>query len=176
MNPHHLNSDALNRRLFFKSSGLSLGATALAGLIGSPPAVSHAQDQPSLGLPGLPSFPPKAKRIIYLFQSGAPSQMDLFDPKPQLESRRGQELPESIRQGQRLTTMTSGQNCRRNVSDPVDAYRSDQSRSRHNLLSDGIAVGRAAQYRFVVKLRTGERESRLAGVCRAHQFRQWPTR
>ncbi len=109
MNPHHLNSDALNRRLFFKSSGLSLGATALAGLIGVPPAVSRAQDQPSLGLPGLPSFPPKAKRIIYLFQSGAPSQMDLFDPKPQLESRRGQELPESIRQGQRLTTMTSGQ-------------------------------------------------------------------
>jgi hypothetical protein len=51
----------------------------------------------------------KAKRIIYLFQSGAPSQMDLFDPKPSLENRRGEDLPESIRQGQRLTTMTSGQ-------------------------------------------------------------------
>jgi hypothetical protein len=52
---------------------------------------------------------PKAKRVIYLFQSGAPSQMDLFDPKPQLKDRRGQDLPESIRKGQRLTTMTSGQ-------------------------------------------------------------------
>ena len=51
----------------------------------------------------------KAKRIIYLFQSGAPSQMDLFDPKPALDNRRGEDLPESIRQGQRLTTMTSGQ-------------------------------------------------------------------
>jgi len=51
----------------------------------------------------------RAKRIIYLFQSGAPSQMDLFDPKPGMESRVGQNLPESIRQGQRLTTMTSGQ-------------------------------------------------------------------
>jgi len=51
----------------------------------------------------------KAKRIIYLFQSGAPSQMDLFDPKPLMESRHGENLPESIRQGQRLTTMTSGQ-------------------------------------------------------------------
>ncbi len=52
---------------------------------------------------------PKAKRVIYLFQSGAPSQMDLFDPKPALKDRRGEDLPASIRQGQRLTTMTSGQ-------------------------------------------------------------------
>ncbi len=51
----------------------------------------------------------KAKRIIYLFQSGAPSQMDLFDPKPVMADKRGTELPESIRMGQRLTTMTSGQ-------------------------------------------------------------------
>ena len=52
---------------------------------------------------------PKAKRVIYLFQSGAPSQMDLFDPKPQMAAQRGKDLPESIRKGQRLTTMTSGQ-------------------------------------------------------------------
>jgi hypothetical protein len=56
-----------------------------------------------------PNFPPKAKRVIYLFQSGAPSQMDLCDPKPEMAKRRGEDLPESIRQGQRLTTMTSGQ-------------------------------------------------------------------
>ncbi|MFM8252068.1 MAG: DUF1501 domain-containing protein [Planctomycetota bacterium] len=70
---------------------------------------SPNQASPSLGLPGLPHFAAKAKRIIYLFQSGAPSQMDLFDPKPQMEKRRGENLPDSIRQGQRLTTMTSGQ-------------------------------------------------------------------
>lgn len=58
---------------------------------------------------GLPGIAAKAKRIIYLFQSGAPSQMDLFDPKPAMASRRGEDLPASIRQGQRLTTMTSGQ-------------------------------------------------------------------
>ncbi len=62
-----------------------------------------------VGVPDFPNFAPKAKRIIYLFQSGAPSQMDLFDPKPQMTARRGENLPASIRKGQRLTTMTSGQ-------------------------------------------------------------------
>ena len=61
------------------------------------------------GLPGLPHFAPKAKRVIYLFQSGAPSQIDLFDPKPAIAGRRGVELPDSVRMGQRITTMTSGQ-------------------------------------------------------------------
>ena len=57
----------------------------------------------------LPRIAPKAKRIIYLFQSGGPSQLDLFDPKPQLAKFRGQDLPDSIRRGQRLTGMTSNQ-------------------------------------------------------------------
>jgi hypothetical protein len=61
------------------------------------------------GLAGLPHFPPKARRVIYLFQSGAPSQLDLFDYKPRLEKERGQDLPSSIRMGQRLTGMTAGQ-------------------------------------------------------------------
>src|SRR6202035_1787254 len=61
------------------------------------------------GLPDLPHFPPKAKRVIYLFQSGAPSQMELFDYKPKLSDYRGAELPDSIRMGQRLTGMTSTQ-------------------------------------------------------------------
>jgi hypothetical protein len=85
--------DRLNRRTFLKHSGLALGSTALASQLAAAP--TH--------------FAPKAKRIIYLFQSGAPSQMDLFDPKPQMEKRRGEDLPASIRQGQRLTGMTSGQ-------------------------------------------------------------------
>ena len=61
------------------------------------------------GLPNLPDLKPKAKRAIYLFMSGAPSQMDLWDYKPAMEKWYDKELPESIRRGQRLTTMTSGQ-------------------------------------------------------------------
>jgi hypothetical protein len=63
----------------------------------------------SLGLPGLPHFAPRARRVISLFQSGAPSQIDLFDYKPAIRDRRGIELPDSVRMGQRITTMTSGQ-------------------------------------------------------------------
>ena len=58
---------------------------------------------------GLPHFAPKAKRIIYLFQNGAPSQLDLFDYKPMLQKMHGQDLPASIRMGQRLTGMTANQ-------------------------------------------------------------------
>jgi hypothetical protein len=68
-----------------------------------------AQDSPHGGLAGLPHFAPRAKRVIYLFQSGAPSQMDLFDYKPRLRDLGGTELPDSIRQGQRLTGMTATQ-------------------------------------------------------------------
>ena len=100
--------DFLNRRLFLRQGASALGTAALAGLLGSPDR-SEAAASNGTGLPGFPNFPAKAKRIIYLFQSGAPSQMDLFDPKPQMEKQRGKDLPESIRQGQRLTTMTSGQ-------------------------------------------------------------------
>ncbi|HVI71045.1 MAG TPA: DUF1501 domain-containing protein, partial [Pyrinomonadaceae bacterium] len=64
---------------------------------------------PSQSGGAVPHFAPKAKRVIYLFQSGAPSQLDLFDPKPGLEKYRGQNLPDSIRQGQRLTGMTAYQ-------------------------------------------------------------------
>lgn len=96
--------DQLNRRIFLRGSSV-MGAAALAtlGLPGRLPAAAP------IGLEGLPHFAPKAKRIIYLFQSGAPSQMELFDPKPQMQAQQGKDLPDSIRQGQRLTTMTSGQ-------------------------------------------------------------------
>jgi hypothetical protein len=101
----------LNRRLFLSRSGLGLGALALGSLLDRDRA--RAAPAPSAvatgGLPGLPHFPPKAKRVIYLFQSGAPSQLDLFDYKPALKEQRGKELPNSVRMGQRITTMTSGQ-------------------------------------------------------------------
>ncbi|MBP6602153.1 MAG: DUF1501 domain-containing protein [Verrucomicrobiales bacterium] len=82
----------------FLSSNLGLGAAALVDLLG--PTEAAAQ---------LPRITPTAKRVIYLFMHGGPSQMDLFDHKPSLQSQRGKELPDSVRQGQRLTGMTSGQ-------------------------------------------------------------------
>ena len=99
--------DALNRRVFLGGAAGGLGYAALASLMQPRAATAAAVTGPPR--PVFPNFPPKAKRVIYLFQSGAPSQMDLFDPKPEMEKRRGEDLPESIRQGQRLTTMTSGQ-------------------------------------------------------------------
>jgi hypothetical protein len=109
----------VNRRLFLKSSGLGLGAMAYGSLLerdlkgaaadNSTAAAGLPTTAAGGALPGLPHFPAKVKRVIYLFQSGAPSQMDLFDYKPSLAIRRGTELPASIRMGQRITTMTSGQ-------------------------------------------------------------------
>jgi hypothetical protein len=95
----------INRRLFLKGSSLSLGSLALGSLLGQDQARAQAAPLTTI----LPNFPAKAKRVIYLFQSGAPSQMDLFDYKPALKEKRGIELPDSIRMGQRITTMTSGQ-------------------------------------------------------------------
>ncbi len=94
----------VTRRTFLQRAAGGIGLAALGGLLGN-----RVEAAATPGLPGFPNFAPKAKRIIYLFQSGAPSQMDLFDPKPQLAARRGEDLPASIRKGQRLTTMTSGQ-------------------------------------------------------------------
>ena len=101
----------LNRRQFLARSGFNLGAVALGSLLGNDfLRAGPAGDADQIGgLTGLPHFPPKAKRVIFLFQSGAPSQMDLFDYKPALKEKRGIELPTSIRMGQRITTMTSGQ-------------------------------------------------------------------
>ncbi|NBT14223.1 MAG: DUF1501 domain-containing protein, partial [Planctomycetia bacterium] len=99
--------DVLNRRVFLGGSGGALGYAALASLMQPQVARAAAVTGPAPAV--FPNHAAKAKRIIYLFQSGAPSQMDLFDPKPEMAKRRGEDLPESIRQGQRLTTMTSGQ-------------------------------------------------------------------
>ena len=95
-----MNPQLLTRRYFFGKASAGLGIAALSNLL-------HADE--SAGLPGLPHFPATAKRVIYLFQSGAPSQMDLFDYKPRLKDLTGTELPDSVRSGQRLTGMTSGQ-------------------------------------------------------------------
>jgi hypothetical protein len=98
------------RRVFLeRASGMSLGAIALAWLERSNNRLHGATDSEPLGLPGLPHFAPRAKNVIFLTQSGGPSQIELFDYKPNLVQWAGVELPESVRQGQRLTTMTSNQ-------------------------------------------------------------------
>ena len=101
--------DNFNRRTFLKRTG-GLGIAALAGILtGEGWAQDAKQPKRFGGLTGVPHFAPKAKRVIYLFQSGAPSQLELYDYKPKLEEKRGEDLPSSIRNGQRLTGMTSGQ-------------------------------------------------------------------
>jgi len=95
-------SHKMNRRTFLSGSVLGLGTTALGDLLGKDKFM-HVGD------PQLPHYAPKAKRIVYLFQSGAPSQLDLFDYKPKLQQMFGQELPASIRGDQRVTGMTANQ-------------------------------------------------------------------
>jgi len=98
-----VDSPALTRRAFFRRSGLGLGSMALAHLLGRDAQAGTP------GLLGATHLAPRAKRVIYLFQSGAPSHIDLFDNKPKLREMTGVDLPESIRMGQRITGMTSGQ-------------------------------------------------------------------
>jgi hypothetical protein len=95
----------IDRRRLLAGAGLGLGLTALGTLL----ADETGEATGTGGLPGLPHAAPKAKRVIYLFQAGGPSQLDLFDPKPTLVARHGEDLPESVRGGQRLTGMTSRQ-------------------------------------------------------------------
>jgi len=102
---HHLHN---NRRHFLKKVGLGIGGIAAASIMDPLNLFSKKSVIDSSEL-NLPHFAPKAKRIIYLFQSGGPSQLELFDYKPMLNKMRGQELPDSVRKGQRLTGMTSGQ-------------------------------------------------------------------
>jgi hypothetical protein len=97
----------LTRRHFFGKVSAGIGGVALGSLL-IPDLFSGSAEGTSFPL-GLPHFAPKAKRIIYLFQNGAPSQLESFDYKPSLIKRAGEDLPASIRMGQRLTGMTSGQ-------------------------------------------------------------------
>ena len=94
------------RRHFFAKGRNLLGTAALASLMGPRRVFSAAE--PEVSLP-VTHFPAKAKRVIYLHMVGGPSQMDLFDYKPEMVKMYDKDLPDSIRQGQRLTTMTSGQ-------------------------------------------------------------------
>jgi hypothetical protein len=106
---HHL---LQTRRQFFGHTGLRLGGIALASLLGSRGLARAADSASGLmhpALAGLPHFAPKAKALIYLHMNGGPSQIDTFDYKPQLQKYYDKDMPDSVRNGQRITGMTSGQ-------------------------------------------------------------------
>lgn len=105
MLPDNLRFDL--RRRFLLQTSRGLGAAALGGLLGS--SASHAAPHGVSGAAAVTHFAPRARRAIYLFMSGGPAQMDLFDPKPKLREMSGQEIPKSVIGEQRLTTMTRGQ-------------------------------------------------------------------
>ena len=107
----------MSRRRFLDRFGMGLGSIALADLL-------RANEKSTLGgTLSTTHFPARAKRIIYLFQSGGPSQMDLFDHKPMLKKMHGQELPPEIRKGQRLTAMSGNQASLPLVSSPFKFTR-----------------------------------------------------
>src|ERR1044071_3629989 len=115
MNPCHDYLNHLTRRQFFAGAGLAMGGVALNWLAPRLRAAGTGAVNDALTarfpppLAGFPHFAPTAKRIIYLHMNGGPSQLDTFDYKPGLQTRFDKELPESVRMGQRITTMTSGQ-------------------------------------------------------------------
>ena len=104
------NHERVTRRQLFGASAQGIGLAALASLLGRADASAPnlTKSGAPRGLPGLPHFAPKAKRIVSLWQGGGPSHVDLFDPKPNLVARKGEDIPESIRGTTRLSTMTSG--------------------------------------------------------------------
>ncbi|HZP01056.1 MAG TPA: DUF1501 domain-containing protein [Terriglobia bacterium] len=110
MNIEHEIKLQMTRRQLFGRSAKGIGVAALASLLGPDGLLAADGINPKTGgLAGLPHFPPKAKRVIFLHQSGAPAQMELFDYKPKLRQYHGTELPGSVRMGQRITGMTTGQ-------------------------------------------------------------------
>ena len=109
MHPLSEHAALLSRRHFFGRTATGIGTAALASLLGDANAAAPKRIG---GLPALPHFAPKAKRVIYLFQNGAPTHVDLFDYKPELTKHKGEQIPESIVKGARFSTMTSGQTAR----------------------------------------------------------------
>jgi hypothetical protein len=103
-------ASTINRRTFLSTASLGLGSLALGSLI-NPQTLFGGGAPQGGGFLKAPHIAPKAKRVVYLFQSGGPSQLEMFDYKPMLQKMHGQDLPASVRKGQRLTAMSSGQSA-----------------------------------------------------------------
>ncbi len=129
MNPLQEASAHYTRRQFFGRSVLGLGTAALASLLhrDAHGAVSAATRRAIPGLPDLPHFAPKAKRVIYLFQNGAPSHVDLFDYKPKLREWHGKQIPDAVAGGKRFSTMTGNQTDRPVLGEITKFARHGQS-------------------------------------------------
>ena len=113
MNPIREHALLETRRYFFGRMAAGIGTAALASVL-NPQLLAGEPATPNAGINSLAALPalhhaPKAKRVIYLFMADAPSQLDLFDYKPKLTEFYDKDLPDSVRMGQRITTMTSGQ-------------------------------------------------------------------
>lgn len=119
MDPFYENRLHVTRREFFGRSATGIGTVALASLLAKD---GIASSTPLGGLPGLPHFAPKAKRVIYLFQNGAPTHVDLFDYKPKLKELHGQPLPSGYADGKRFSTMTGMADGKLMLA-PVEPFR-----------------------------------------------------
>jgi len=120
------------RRQFFGRSATGIGTAALASLLSGDASTASAAGTATRqvtagGLPGLPHHVAKAKRVIYLFQNGAPSHVDLFDYKPQLRRWHGRQIPPEVQGGKRLSTMTSGQTDKPVLSEITEFQRHGES-------------------------------------------------
>src|SRR5213592_3875371 len=135
MNPLTDNRRHITRRALLGRTATGIGTAALAYLMGGEMLrAATAQGGTTTGpvaamggLPGFPNFAPKAKRVIYLFQNGAPSHVDLFDYKPKLKEWHGKEIPPEIQGGRRLSTMTSGQKAKPVLGEITKFARHGQS-------------------------------------------------
>ena len=115
------NPRGLSRREWLGRMGAGFGGIALADML------NGAQSSSTGGLPGLPHFAPKAKRVIFLFQSGGPSQLDSFDHKPVLKAKTGMEMPDSLRKGKPLLGMSANQSSFPLVGSPWKFAQHGQS-------------------------------------------------
>ena len=158
----------MSRRRFLDRFGMGLGSLALADLL-------RANERHSLG-GALPTthLPARAKRVIYLFQSGGPSQMDLFDHKPMLKKMHGRELPPEVRKGQRLTAMSGNQASLPLVSSPFKFTRHGESGT---WMSDQLPyTSRIADEICVVKSMYTEAINHGPGVTMLQTGSQFPGR
>src|SRR5437764_11379258 len=129
MNPLTDNRRHITRRALLGRTATGIGTAALAYLLGND-LLAGPSTTPTAAvgeLAGFPNFAPKAKRVIYLFQNGAPSHVDLFDYKPKLREWHGKEIPPEIQGGKRLSTMTSGQKAKPVLAEITKFARHGQS-------------------------------------------------
>ena len=172
MNPIDEYISLETRRQFLGNSAKGLGLAALSSILGNG-LMGKTNPSSSTGSGFLSSthFRPKAKRGIYLFMSGAPSQLDMYDFKPAMRAMFDKDLPDSVRKGQRLTTMTSAplhqEDRRRHSHREVRLDRGHQSRSSNHLYSNRKPKPGATQLRSLVELRSWQLEPELANICRA---------